>query len=192
MNLYVIQRQVYTSLDLLSDLGGLRDILIIFGAIIFERVQGNGLMLSIVEAIFKVEENTEVESEHSSATSSINRRLERIRERKPFQNFKLSCCARALFSYCVDAKEKRRVRTAFKRVRPQRDITKMFRAFFEFKILKKIFLTKLERQLLKNNKMFTLGSCNESDSKSDSEIDCKSNYEGKVQSEFFMTLLEQT
>ena len=44
LNLYIIQRQVYTTLDLLSDLGGLRDILILFGAVIFERVQGNGFM----------------------------------------------------------------------------------------------------------------------------------------------------
>ena len=127
--------------------------------------------------VFKVEETAEVESDKSSTTNLINKRLERIRERKPFQTFKLSCCARTLFPYFVDAKNKRRIKTATKRAQPQRDVALLIKAMLEFKILKNILLTKLERHLLKNNKLFTLGNCDESDSRSDSEIDCTISYD---------------
>ena len=52
---YTIQRQVYTSFDLLSDVGGLRDILLLIGALIFDKVQGNISLTTAVGAMFNVQ-----------------------------------------------------------------------------------------------------------------------------------------
>ena len=69
---------------------------------------------------------------------------------------------------------------------------RLFRTLLEFKILKKLLLTKVERYLLKNNRLFTLGDCKNSDTATDSDIDLTANYDVMSQTPFFMKLLEDT
>ena len=72
LNSYTIQRQVYTSFDFLSDVGGLRDILLLLGGLIFAKVQGNWFMISAFGPIFKVENSKGRGTQHAEASNPIN------------------------------------------------------------------------------------------------------------------------
>ena len=75
---YTIQRTVYTSFDLLSDIGGLRDILILFGGAIFSVVQGNGFLVMILGSQWTFDHSSPPDK---SIKNPLNQKLKRISER---------------------------------------------------------------------------------------------------------------
>ena len=85
---YEINRTVYTSLDMLGDIGGLLGILFDIGSILIMFITGNGLNYLLISHIFK--EETDTSFEHSQG---FNSRLKQLSDRKPVsKKFRIRIC----------------------------------------------------------------------------------------------------
>ena len=77
LNKSIIKRDVYTSFDMLGDIGGLMGILFDFGKIIIIFITGNGLNFMIISQMFKEETDAPFDR-----TKGINGRLRQLSKRK--------------------------------------------------------------------------------------------------------------
>ena len=55
LNLYLLERTVYTTLDWLGDVGGLMGILVDIGSLLMMFILGNGLNYMLIGEVFKEE-----------------------------------------------------------------------------------------------------------------------------------------
>ena len=74
LNLHLIERTVYTSLDWLGDVGGLMSVLINIGSFVLVFLSGNGLHYMLLTKIFKKETSGSRSRNHNRA-EGYNARL---------------------------------------------------------------------------------------------------------------------
>ena len=92
LDLYTVEREVYTALDWLGDVGGLNEGLMIIGSLIVLLFSGNGLDFLLYSHMFKVEGNTEKSNNKIEKTPN-NVKLREITNRNPLDStYRIHTC----------------------------------------------------------------------------------------------------
>ena len=147
-------RQIYSGLDWLGDVGGLVDGLRLCGYMLVAFLQfllGNPLNRFLIESLFKREANASV------STSSLKTRIKHLRARIPFSiSLTNSTCLRK-------AKEKRMLREGLTRASKELELDEFIKLQKNLRVTLRTLFTKLERFMLVNQRCFVIYSSSDSE-----------------------------
>ena len=149
--MFRIEREVYSFLDWLGDVGGLKDALFMIGVfILFIHVviRGNRLEAWLIESYFRKPSVNEKEK----GDASLQAKIDQIKERIPYK-LTNRCC------YCLRSiKEKRIIDKGIDRTFNELEVDQFIRQQKQMRVAMKVLFTKLELYLLRNHQMFMLNS----------------------------------
>ena len=111
-DLYTVEREVYTLLDWLGDVGGLNEGLVMIGSLFMFFLAGNGLDFLLYSHMFKIEGNIVIPKDMVKENPN-NAKLIKITNRKPLDStYKMPMC-NLLFGNCkMDKVNRKRLEKA--------------------------------------------------------------------------------